>query len=130
MTQPNTAPFVQLPAGYKPHRPDVIVTRVLKYARLTLQELQVKDRSKRVKEARFICAAMLQHYCEMKLVEIADVLGYKEHTAVLHGIRTLKIWVETGDKITVSVQHLAPEMIASWQAENRSKALIRHHKVV
>ena len=67
-----------------------IVDKVAKYYDLTTKELCSKSRVSHVKTARQIAMFLLSEELSMSTTKIANEVGVKDHTTVMHGIKKIK----------------------------------------
>lgn len=73
-----------------------IIFFVCDYFNMTREQLFARDRTRNVREARFICFVMMRHYTTMTLKAIGQVFKL-DHTTVIHGITTHKNLMDTED---------------------------------
>lgn len=61
--------------------------------------IYLKHRKTEIKTARHIVYYLLHRYTKMSMREMGEHFDNQHHTTVLHGIRNVKNWLETGDRI-------------------------------
>ncbi len=67
-----------------------IVDKVAKYYQLTVKEMCGKSRVANIKTARQITMFLLSKELSMSTPKIADEVGVKDHTTVMHGIKKIE----------------------------------------
>ena len=67
-----------------------IVDKVAKYYQLTVKEMCGKSRVSHIKTARQVTMFMLSKELGMSTPKIADEVGVKDHTTVMHGIKKIE----------------------------------------
>jgi chromosomal replication initiator protein len=66
-----------------------IVDKVAKYYQLSVKEMCGKSRVAHIKTARQVAMFMLSKELGMSTTKIADEVGVKDHTTVMHGIKKI-----------------------------------------
>lgn len=79
-----------------------IIKMVCEYYNLEFDKVTSKDRSRYVCYPRHILMLLLYTYCDRSLKTTGDILN-RDHTTVLHGIRTIQNLTETDDVIRAEV---------------------------
>jgi chromosomal replication initiator protein len=79
------------PAGTAPNQPSIqtIIDAVTKYYDIKLSDLMSKRRHKSVALPRQVCMWLARKYTRYSLEEIGGYFGGRDHTTVLHAIRTI-----------------------------------------
>jgi chromosomal replication initiator protein len=79
------------PAGTVPNQPSIqtIIDAVTKYYDIKLSDLMSKRRHKSVALPRQVCMWLARKYTRYSLEEIGGYFGGRDHTTVLHAIRTI-----------------------------------------
>ena len=67
-----------------------IVDKVAKYYQLTTKEMCGKSRVANIKTARQVAMFMLSKELSMSTTKIAEEVGVKDHTTVMHGIKKIE----------------------------------------
>ncbi len=68
---------------------DSIIESVANYFSIKPMDLKSKERTRRVALPRQICMYLLRKYCSKSYPEIGLVLGGKDHSTVLHGVKII-----------------------------------------
>lgn len=66
-----------------------IIDSVCNLLRITEKEFYGKSRKHRMAEARFIVSWFARKYTPLSLQEIGDVIGNRDHTSILHGVKSI-----------------------------------------
>lgn len=69
---------------------EVILETVSKYSGFTKEDILGKSRRRPISEARMLCMDILRRKGKMTLKEIGEYLGGRDHSTVLHGMRTIE----------------------------------------
>jgi len=79
------------PSGTVPNQPSIqtIIDAVTKYYDIKLSDLMSKRRHKSVALPRQVCMWLARKYTRYSLEEIGGYFGGRDHTTVLHAIRTI-----------------------------------------
>ncbi len=79
------------PAGTVPNQPSIqtIIDAVTKYYDIKLSDLMSKRRHKSIALPRQVCMWLARKYTRYSLEEIGGYFGGRDHTTVLHAIRTI-----------------------------------------
>ena len=79
------------PTGTAPNQPSIqtIIDAVTKYYDIKLSDLMSKRRHKSVALPRQVCMWLARKYTRYSLEEIGGYFGGRDHTTVLHAIRTI-----------------------------------------
>ena len=79
------------PSGAAPNQPSIqtIIDAVTKYYDIKLSDLMSKRRHKSVALPRQVCMWLARKYTRYSLEEIGGYFGGRDHTTVLHAIRTI-----------------------------------------
>ncbi len=78
---------------------DVVLQVVAKHFNLKVSDLKSKERSRRVAVPRQICMYLIRKYSKKSLPEIGLLLGGRDHTTVLHGVKAITALVESSEEI-------------------------------
>jgi chromosomal replication initiation ATPase DnaA len=68
---------------------DTVIDVIARFYRVLPSQIYDQDRSKRVSEARKAVFEVLRHGLDMSLDQIGDVMGNRDHTTVIYGLKTL-----------------------------------------
>lgn len=102
--------------------PERILKMVAAYYHVTVQELKGAARSERVVLARKVSMYLMRTLIsDITLMEIGNVLGRRDHTSVIHGIKTINERLKIDDDLANSIYKLQKEFDATNEEENRSK---------
>ena len=77
-------------AKNRPVSPKQIAEKVAKYYQLSLKEMCSKSRTAHIKNARQVTMFMLSKELKMSTTKIANEVGVKDHTTVMHGIKKIE----------------------------------------
>ena len=92
---------------------------VSKIIELVKQEFDIdftlRKRKKEIVTARYSCAYLLKRFTKLSLNEIAEYIGVRDHTTVLHGIKSAKNWMETDRSYNLTIKRLENQL---WEYHN------------
>jgi chromosomal replication initiator protein len=78
------------PSPEKPHpTPQAVLETVAQYFDLSTPALSGKSRAKEVAEARHIAMYLLREDAQQRVTEIASLLGGRDHSTVIYGLRKI-----------------------------------------
>ena len=80
-----------------PQGTDEIYQLALDMYNVTKDEINGKSRKHKIVTIRQILCFFLNELRGLSLMDVAELLGYKEHSAVLHSVRQAKQHIETKD---------------------------------
>lgn len=80
--------------------------------------LKSNNRRRRVVEPRSICFHLLRKYTNLTLIKIGGLFGGRDHTTILHGIRSLEDLCDYDAKLSQNV-----EIIENKYKENNQSRL-------
>jgi chromosomal replication initiator protein len=86
--------FVKIEENLSPNK---IVEIVCNHFKLKKEELKKQDRSRRVAYPRQICMFMLRKHTDLNFIEIAHLLGRKDHTTIMHGVEKIESDINSGE---------------------------------
>jgi chromosomal replication initiator protein len=86
--------FVKIEENLSPNK---IVEIICSHFKLKKEELKKQDRSKRVAYPRQICMYMLRKHTDLNFIEIAHLLGRKDHTTIMHGVEKIETDINKGE---------------------------------
>lgn len=78
-------------------------------------DFTLRKRKKEIVTARFSCAYLLKRFTKLSLNEIAQYIGVRDHTSVLHGIKSAKNWMETDRSYNLTIKKLENKL---WEYHN------------
>ena len=105
--------------GMVPHRegqqaatitPEQVINSVAGYYKVTPEALIGKRRDKKTALARHVAMYLLREQNHCSLSEIGKVLGYRDHTTVLHGCEKISAEVTTNPDISRSIHNIRQDM--------------------
>lgn len=76
-----------------------IIHMVADYYGITTSQMKARTRQRSIALPRQMAMALLMHFTELILADIAHILGRIHHTTVLHAHRTIQDLCETNEKI-------------------------------
>jgi chromosomal replication initiator protein len=75
----------------------------------------IKSRKREIISARFACAYLLKKFTGLTLIEIAEYIGSKDHTSVIHAIKACTNWMATDIDYRMKIKKLENEL---WKYHN------------
>jgi len=75
----------------------------------------VKSRKPEIINARFACAYLLKKFTGLTLLEIAEYVGSKDHSTIVHSIRACANWIATDIDYRMKIKKLENEL---WKYHN------------
>lgn len=105
--------YVQLPQGYTPSplSPEKIIAKVEKVTGISFPAMRSKRRKPEIVLARQIAMASICHYTRLKLAEIGDRFGGRDHSTVIHAREAVHNYIETGDPLREVINKVAPDLV-------------------
>ncbi len=95
------------PAGDKPHpTPQAILEAVAQYFDLPSEALTGKSRAKEIAEARHIAMYLLREDAHQRVTEIARLLGGRDHSTVIYGLRKIDHVLSTDAQFTRQIAEI------------------------
>jgi chromosomal replication initiator protein len=94
-----TAEITALPAGRISVRRVLEVTAV--HFGMTIEDLLMRRRDRRLVHRRWVAMYVAHKLTSRSLSFIAQRMGHRDHTTVLHGIRCAKALIDAGDAETI-----------------------------
>jgi len=89
------------PSGEKPHpSPHTVLEAVAQYFDLATEALTGKSRAKEIVEARHIAMFLLREDAHQRVTEIARLLGDRDHSTVIYGLRKIDQALTTDAQFT------------------------------
>jgi chromosomal replication initiator protein len=79
--------FVKIEENLNPAK---IIEIVCTHFRIKKEEIKKQDRSKKISYPRQICMYMLRKHTKLNYIEIAHLLGRKDHTTIMHGVEKIE----------------------------------------
>ena len=87
------AGFVKIEENLSPAK---IIDLVCSHFKIKKDELKKQDRSKRVAYPRQICMYLLRKHTDLNFIDIAHLLGRKDHTTIIHGVDKIEEDIKNG----------------------------------
>jgi len=87
-----------------------ILDVVTKYYNVRLSDLQSKKRHKSIVFPRQVCMFLARRHTRYSLDEIGGYFGGRDHTTVLHAVRTVEDFTQTEPRITDQLSHLEAQL--------------------
>ena len=87
-----------------------ILDAVTKYYGVRLADLQSKKRNKSIAWPRQVCMYLARKHTRYSLEEVGGYFGGRDHTTVLHGVRTVTGDMETDPEIARQVRQIDGEL--------------------
>lgn len=72
-----------------------IIKAVSSELEVSIRDIKSTKRSKDVSFARHICMYLIKEILNLNLQKIASILGRKDHTTIIHGIKKIKVILES-----------------------------------
>ena len=82
-----------------------------KYYSVRLSDLQSKKRNKSIAFPRQVCMYLARKHTRYSLEEIGGYFGGRDHTTVLHGVRTVTGDIESDREIAHQVGQIDGELV-------------------
>ena len=86
----NGAASINKNSKLRPTSSKQVVEKVAKYYNLTVKEMCGKSRVSNIKTARQVAMFLLSKELSMSTTKIANEVGVKDHTTVMHGIKKIE----------------------------------------
>jgi chromosomal replication initiator protein len=83
-----------------------IIDVVTKFYNVKLSELQSKRRHKSITEPRQVCMYLARKHTRFSLQEVGAFFGGRDHTTVMHSIKTIEERMEQEPQFAEQVEHL------------------------
>jgi chromosomal replication initiator protein len=87
-----------------------IFDRVTAYFNIKVSDLQSKKRNQSIAFPRQICMFLARKHTRYSLEEIGGYFGGRDHTTVLHGVRTIDRQVKVDREVAQQVNHLDAQL--------------------
>lgn len=92
------------PSGEKPHpSPQEVLQAIAQYFNLPTEALTGKSRAKEIVEARHIAMYLLHEDAHQRVTQIAGLLGGRDHSTVIYGLRKIDNALTTDPQFTRQV---------------------------
>jgi len=89
------------PSGEKPHpSPQAVLQAIAQYFDLPTEALTGKSRAKEIAEARHIAMYLLREDAHQRVTEIGTLLGDRDHSTVIYGLRKIDNVLTTDPQFT------------------------------
>src|SRR5208337_2316634 len=88
-----------------------IFDAVTKYYNVRLSDLQSKKRHKSIAFPRQVCMFLARRHTRYSLEEIGGYFGGRDHTTVLHGVRTVEADCKSDREIDNQVSHINGQLV-------------------
>jgi len=88
-----------------------IFDAVTKYYNVRLSDLQSKKRHKSIAFPRQVCMFLARRHTRYSLEEIGGYFGGRDHTTVLHGVRTVEADCKNDREIDNQVSHINGQLV-------------------
>jgi chromosomal replication initiator protein len=89
------------PSGEKPHpSPEAVLEAVAQYFDFATEVLSGKSRAKEIAEARHIAMYLLREDAHQRVTEIAHLLGGRDHSTIIYGLRKVDHVLTTDAQFT------------------------------
>ncbi len=89
-----------------------ILDAVTKYYNVRLADLQGKKRNKSIAFPRQVCMFMARRHTQYSLEEIGWYFGGRDHTTVLHAVRTVQEDCKNDTRIADQMEHIEKQLTA------------------
>jgi chromosomal replication initiator protein len=95
------------PAGAKPHStPQAVLQAIAQYFDLATETLTGKSRAKEIVEARHIAMYLLHEDAHQRVTQIAHLLGGRDHSTVIYGLRKIDNALTTDAQFTRQIAEI------------------------
>lgn len=88
----------------------VILDSVCEFYGLTIKLIKGEKRDRAIAQPRQILMYLLKKNTGMTLEEIADFLGGRDHTTIMHGIKKIEVLASSNDRIRKEVNKLSESL--------------------
>lgn len=88
------ADFVKIEENLSPVK---IIDLVCAHFKIKKEEIKKQDRSKRVAYPRQVCMYLLRKHTDLNFIDIAHLLGRKDHTTIIHGVDKIEEDIKSGN---------------------------------
>jgi chromosomal replication initiator protein len=92
---------------------DRIVDVVVRYFQVPLVHLQSKKRHRSIALPRQICMYLAREHTRYSLEEVGGYFGGRDHTTVLHAVRTVTANLEKDPELRTTITHLEQQLLSS-----------------
>ncbi|MEW6057583.1 MAG: chromosomal replication initiator protein DnaA [Bdellovibrionota bacterium] len=86
--------------------PDAIQDAVARHFAIKVSDLKSRERSRRVSLPRQIAMYLIRKYCDKSYPDIGILLGGKDHSTVLHGVKAIASDIEKDPEIRRHVEEI------------------------
>src|SRR5690606_19251272 len=87
-----------------------ILDVVTKYYNVRLSDLQSKKRHRSIAFPRQVCMFLARRHTQYSLEEIGGYFGGRDHTTVLHAVRTVDQDIRDDPRIADQLQHIESQL--------------------
>lgn len=118
---------VALVSGSKNNHPSMqsILDSVVSYYDVKLSDLVGKRRHKSIVLPRQVCMWLARHHTRYSLEEIGGYLGGRDHTTVLHAVRTVTARSTMDDSLRADVARLEESLTSNFNSQTVSQPVGR-----
>ena len=118
---------VALVSGSKNNHPSMqsILDSVVSYYDVKLSDLVGKRRHKSIVLPRQVCMWLARHHTRYSLEEIGGYLGGRDHTTVLHAVRTVTARSTMDDSLRADVARLEESLTSNLNSQTASQPVGR-----
>ena len=118
---------VALVSGSKNNHPSMqsILDSVVSYYDVKLSDLVGKRRHKSIVLPRQVCMWLARHHTRYSLEEIGGYLGGRDHTTVLHAVRTVTARSTMDDSLRADVARLEESLTSNLSSQTVSQPVSR-----
>jgi chromosomal replication initiator protein len=88
-----------------------IMEVVTKYYNVRLSDLQSKKRHKSIAFPRQVCMFLARRHTRYSLEEIGGYFGGRDHTTVLHAVRTIDADVKNDREVAEQLAHIENQLV-------------------
>jgi chromosomal replication initiator protein len=78
-------------------------------------DFTLRKRKPEIVSARYACAYLLKRFTKLTLIEIAEYINVRDHSTVLHAIKSAKNWMETNRQYNLTIKKLENQL---WEYHN------------
>lgn len=86
--------------------PDSVLDAVSKHFGIRVSDLRSKERSGKVAKARQISMYLIKKYCDKSYPLIGQILGGKDHTTVIHGVKLISQTIDSDSRLKKHVEEI------------------------
>lgn len=100
-------------------RIELIIQSVCDSTGIGLDEIAYKSKKSEIVEARRLAIYFLRRFTELNQLDIAHLVGCKDHTTVIHHLHTIRDFQDIGDPRTMRLINKINQSFPLWIINNK-----------